>query len=139
LGHVRDVLITACPFEIPNFGMAPHEKLEAWQATHALALAVYRVTDGWPRAEQYGLTSQVRRAAFSAASNIAEGAAKRGAKEFARFLDISLGSLAELEYSFRLAEDLGYLKGEVLVKMKGLQTSAGRLTRRLLQAVLRRA
>jgi len=119
--------------------MAPHEKLEAWQATHALALAVYRVTDGWPRAEQYGLTSQVRRAAFSAASNIAEGAAKRGAKEFARFLDISLGSLAELEYSFRLAEDLGYLKGEVLVKMKGLQTSAGRLTRRLLQAVLRRA
>lgn len=118
--------------------MSPHEKLRAWQACHALALAVYRVTDRWPRTEQYGLTSQVRRAAFSAASNIAEGSAKRGAKDFARFLDISLGSLAELEYSFRLAEDLGYLGGDLLTEIKGLTASAGRLTRRLLQAVLRR-
>jgi len=107
--------------------MSPHEKLRAWQACHELALAVYRVSDRWPRTEQYGLTSQVRRAAFSAASNIAEGSAKRGAKDFARFLDISLGSLAELEYSFRLAEDLGYLSGDLLTEIKGRTASAGRL------------
>ena len=119
--------------------MPPHEKLRAWQAAHALTLAVYRATDTWPRVEQYELTSQVRRAAFSAPSNIAEGAAKRSAKEFARFLDISLGSLGELEYSIRLAEDLGYLRGETLTEIRGLHSSAGRLTRRLLQAVLRRS
>jgi len=123
----------------PALRMAPHEKLRAWQATHALTLCTYRATDTWPRTEQYGLTSQVRRAAFSAASNIAEGAAKRGAKDFARFLDTSLGSLGELEYSFRLAEDLGYLRGEALTEIKSLHSSAGKLTRRLHQAVLRRA
>jgi four helix bundle protein len=119
--------------------MAPHEKLRAWQAAHALTLAVYRATDAWPRVEQYGLTSQIRRAAFSVPANIAEGAAKRGAKDFARFLDISLGSLGELDYGFRLAEDLGYLRGEALTEIRGLHSSAGRLTRRLLQAVLRRS
>jgi hypothetical protein len=52
---------------------------------------------------------------------------------------MSLGSLGELEYSFRLAEDLGYLRAEALTEIRGLHSSAGRLTRRLLQAVLRRA
>jgi len=118
--------------------MAPHERLEAWQVTHKLALATYRTTDSWPRDEKYGLISQLRRCAFSAASNIVEGAAKRGRKEFARYLDISLGSLAELEYGFRLAQDLSYLKSPDLEEVKSLQSSAGRLTRRLYEAVARR-
>jgi len=118
--------------------MAPHERLEAWQVTHKLALATYRTTDTWPRDEKYGLISQLRRCAFSAASNIVEGAAKRGRREFARYLDISLGSLAELEYGFRLAQDLSYLKSPDLEEVTSLQSSAGRLTRRLYEAVARR-
>ena len=87
-----------------------HEGLKAWVAGHELVLVVYRVTSGWPAREQYGLTSQARRAAYSAAANIAEGSAKRGSKEFCRFLNISLGSIAELSCILLLARDLEYLQ-----------------------------
>jgi four helix bundle protein len=87
-----------------------HERLKSWSACHAVALAVYRVTQRWPSHEAYGLTSQARKAAYSASANIAEGAAKRGNAEFRRFLNISLGSLAELSYILLLARDLDYLK-----------------------------
>jgi four helix bundle protein len=78
--------------------MAPYERLDAWRMAHRLALLVYKVTDDWPTEERFGLTIQVRRAALSIPENIAEGAAKRGHREFRRFLDISLGSLSELTY-----------------------------------------
>jgi hypothetical protein len=77
----------------------PYERFEAWKVSHELALAVYSATRGWPRSELYGLTSQLRRAALSAPTNIAEGCAKRGPAEFRRFLDYSLGSLSELQPS----------------------------------------
>lgn len=113
----------------------PHERFEAWQYAHRLVLEVYRVTKSWPLEERYTLSAQVRRSAYSVPANIVEGAAKRGRHEFARFLDISLGSHAELGYGIRLAEDLGYLRGESLENLKGLHSSAGRLTRRLYEAV----
>ena len=115
--------------------MAPHERFEAWQYAHRVTLAIYRVTKTWPIEERYGLSAQVRRCAYSVPANIVEGAAKRGRKEFARYLDISLGSHAELGYGIRLAEDLGYLSGETLENLKTLHASAGRLTRRLYEAV----
>ena len=87
--------------------MQPFEKLVAWQACHRLALHVYRVTRRFPTEERYGLTSQIRRAATSAASNIAEGSAKRGTREFRRYLDNSRGSLAELACLLIIARDLG--------------------------------
>ncbi|MDH4348180.1 MAG: four helix bundle protein, partial [Gemmatimonadota bacterium] len=87
--------------------MFPFERLEAWRGCHELTLAVYSVTNTWPRHEQYGLISQSRRAAASAATNIAEGSAKRGPAEFRRYLDIVLGSLSELAYLLMLARDLG--------------------------------
>ena len=68
--------------------MRPYERLTAWQAAYELVLAVYHATETFPKTETYGLTSQLRRAAFSVAANIAEGAAKRGNGEFRRFLDI---------------------------------------------------
>jgi four helix bundle protein len=67
--------------------MMPYERFHAWKACDELAVAVYRTTATFPRHELYGLTSQARRAAFSAAANIAEGSAKRGAREFRRDLD----------------------------------------------------
>ena len=85
--------------------MMPFERLSAWQASHRLAMEVYRVTRSWPREEIYGLTSQARRAAVSIPSNIAEGAAKRGTREFGRFLDVALGSLSELTCLLRLSLD----------------------------------
>ncbi len=105
-----------------------HESLTSWIACHELVLAIYRVTSEWPTREQYGLTSQARRAAYSVAANIAEGSAKRGRRDFRRFLDISLGSLAELSYILRLARDLGYLKTEVWGEIEALRDHAGRLT-----------
>ena len=112
----------------PNRIPARHEGLKAWVACHELVLAVYRITSRWPIREQYGLTSQARRAAYSAAANIAEGAAKRGSREFCRFLNISLGSISELSYALKLGRDLGYLKAEEWGETEALRDHAGRLT-----------
>ncbi len=108
--------------------MMPYERLTAWQCCHALFLEIYRVTAGFPKSELYGLTSQMRRAAFSAAANIAEGSAKRGPHEFRRFLDISLGSLAELAYAIRAVTDLGLLTGDDADRLDQLRSKAGRVT-----------
>jgi hypothetical protein len=65
--------------------MMPYEKLTAWTVAHELALEVYAVTENWPRNELYGLTAQTRRAALSIPTNIAEGVAKSGPREFRRY------------------------------------------------------
>src|SRR5438094_6927158 len=107
--------------------MAHYENLVAWRECHALTLCVYRVTRGFPKDELYGLTSQARRAAFSAAANIAEGAAKRGPNEFRRFLDVSLGSLAELAYALRLSRELGLLSDQNRTEGDGPRNRTGYL------------
>ncbi len=115
----------------------PYERLQAWAACHELAIAIYRVTLTWPKAEQYALVTQARRAAFSAAANICEGSMRRGAKEFRRFLDISLGSLSELSYILRLASDLGFLDQTRGTELEIARDHAGRLTWGLYRAVSR--
>jgi four helix bundle protein len=112
-----------------------HEQLKAWVACHQLVLAIYQATRAWPASELYSLTSQARRAAYSAAANIVEGSAKRGSREFRRFLDNSMGSLAELSYICVLARDLGYLKAEVWGELEALRDHAGRLTWGLYRAI----
>ena len=84
------------------------EDLVVWQKAHQFALAVYRMTQGFPRSEVYGLTSQFRRAAVSIAANIAEGFRKRGNADKLRFLNIAQGSLEESRYYLILARDLEY-------------------------------
>ena len=83
--------------------------LLVWRKSHALTLAVYRVTESFPKHETYGLTSQLRRASASVPANIAEGCGRTGDAELARFLRIALGSVSELEYHLLLSRDLGYL------------------------------
>jgi four helix bundle protein len=112
-----------------------HEGLKAWVACHELTLAVYRITSPWPKDEQYALTSQVRRAAYGAAANIAEGSAKRGSREFRRFLDMSLGSLSELSYLLLLSRDLGYLTSDKWGELEAIRDHAGRLTWGLYRAL----
>jgi four helix bundle protein len=111
--------------------VATHEQLKAWQVSHELALAVYTATDSWPKAELFGLTSQARRAVHSVAANIAEGWAKRGRLELRRYLDISLGSRAELSYTLRLARDRNLLSEVDWKALEDLRGTAGSLVWRL--------
>ena len=87
-----------------------HHNLEAWQQAFTLVKSIYSSTAPFPKSELYGLTSQMRRAAVSIPSNIAEGAARDSTQEFLRFLFIARGSLAELETQLLIAHELGYLK-----------------------------
>jgi four helix bundle protein len=116
--------------------MAIYERIKAWERCHELGVAVYGVTDCWPPAERYGLTAQARRAAHSAAANIAEGCAKKGAREFRRFLDVSLGSLSELSYTLLLARDLQILPQDEWGKLDELQRKAGGMTWLLYRSLL---
>ena len=83
------------------------EDLIVWQRAHQFVLAIYRVTENFPRQEIYGLTSQLRRAAVSIPANIAEGFVKRGVADKLRYLNIAQGSLEESRYYLILASDLG--------------------------------
>jgi four helix bundle protein len=86
----------------------PHKQLDAWKFSMELTKAVYQMTATFPAEERYGLSQQMRRAAVSIPSNIAEGAGRNGAKEFLNFIGISRGSLAELETQLQLAVMRGF-------------------------------
>ncbi len=116
-----------------------YAQLKAWAACHEMALQVHLETRTWPFRDALHLIDQARRASFSAAANIAEGAAKRGPREFRRFLDIALGSLAELSYALLLARDLGYLTPARWGEMEAVRDHAGQLTWGLYLVVSKRA
>jgi four helix bundle protein len=89
--------------------MKDFKDLLIWQRSHQLALQIYRMTEGFPREELYGLTAQIRRSCSSVPTNIAEGCGREGGAELARFFQIAMGSASELEYQLLLARDLGFL------------------------------
>ena len=108
-------------------------KLLVWQRSHKLVLAIYSTSVGFPRSEQFGLTSQLRRAALSVPTNIAEGSKRQSEADFARFLNMAEGSLAETEYLLMVSRDLGYIESpaasrhlkevtEILRMLAGLRT-----------------
>jgi len=115
--------------------MVPYERFDAWQIAHQLALKIYSETEGWPTNEKYGITSQIRRAALSAPTNIAEGSAKRGNRELRRYLDIALGSLSEVSYLLRFSKDRGILHAERFIELDELRNRAGQLTWRLYESL----
>ena len=86
-----------------------HKDMEIWKKSIDLVTRVYEITKTFPDDEKFGLVSQIRRASVSIPSNIAEGAARNSDKEMIRFLDISLGSIAELETQLIIAENLKYV------------------------------
>ncbi len=90
----------------------PHKQLEAWKISMELVKAVYSITSAFPAEERYGLSQQMRRAAVSIPSNIAEGAARSSAKEYAHFIAVARGSLAELDTQIRIAQMLGFARDE---------------------------
>ncbi len=113
----------------------PYERLLAWRACHELWIGIHRATASWPVEERFGLVAQLRRAALSASSNVAEGAARKGSKDFARFLNIALGSLSEVSCQLRGARDLGFVDGPEFARLDALQQTAGKLTMGLYQAM----
>jgi four helix bundle protein len=112
-----------------------YKELLVWQKGMALAKLVYRLTVRFPREEKFGLTSQIRRAAVSVPSNIAEGQARQSIKEFLQFLSHAEGSLAELETQILLSMELGFVRQEdvkeILEKIDELQKMLVGLKRKL--------
>ena len=102
--------------------MQDFRKLQVWQKSHALTLKVYQATQGFPSDERFGLTSQLRRAAVSIESNLAEGSSRGSDSDFGRFVQMSLGSASEVECQLLVARDLGFLTtAEHLVIEKEVQ------------------
>jgi len=89
--------------------MRDHRNLRAFELTDDLALDIYRLTNRFPKSEQYGLTNQMRRAGLSTACNIVEGCARSTQVELLRFLDVAHGSARELDYQISVAHRLHYL------------------------------
>ena len=109
-----------------------HKDLDVWRESMRLAREVYRVTATFPKEELYGLVSQMRRAAVSVPSNIAEGAARASTKEFAQFLYTASGSLSELETQLLLAKELGWItEGEVFELVEKVRMTIFGLIRQL--------
>jgi four helix bundle protein len=114
---------THADFDVMDGTLRDHRNLDAFKLAHTLILLVYRVTRDFPRDELYGITSQMRRSAVSAATNIVEGYGRRSDADRFRFLDIAFGSIREIGYYIELSHDLGFLHRN---RMKELTQIQGR-------------
>ena len=103
------------------------EDLEAWQISIKLATNIYSLTKNFPKEELFGITSQMRRAAVSISSNIAEGSNRSSVKEYIKFIFISLGSLTELESQLILSAELGFINQNQLTEMRMLTKKTGEI------------
>jgi four helix bundle protein len=106
--------------------MRNYKDLVVWEKAHRLTLAIYKNTKAFPSDERFGLTSQMRRASASIAANLAEGCGRRSDGEMGRFIQIAMGSGAELSYHLLLARDLGLLETRVY---QGLDSDLGTVMR----------
>jgi four helix bundle protein len=115
-----------------------YRDLIVWQKSLDLVCEVYRLTDRFPSGDRFGLTFQMRRAATSIASNIAEGHERHGRGDFRRFVSIALGSLAELETQIELGTRLGFVDSARIATVNGVADQVGRMLGTMLRR-LRRA
>jgi len=111
------------------------QKLEVWKHADELAFQVYNATRHFPKEEIYGITSQIRRASLSIPTNIVEGYSRKGDRELARFINISLGSLAETKYLLYFSNRLGYINIQNYKELKAGYDVLGKLLWRFYEAV----
>ena len=104
-----------------------YQDLKVWHKAISLIEIVYQVSKSFPSTETFGLTNQIRRAAISIASNIAEGAARRSQREFSQFISIALGSLAEVETQLIIANRLGYCESKNLTTGIDVASEVGKM------------
>lgn len=97
--------------------MKDFRQLKVWEKSHQLALAIYKASKEFPKQELYGRTSQIRRASISVPTNIAEGCGRNTDADFARFLQMAMGSASETEYQLILAHDLQFLPKDSYEKL----------------------
>lgn len=109
--------------------------LEVFKKAHELALDIYKITSNFPREETYGLVSQMRRAAVSINSNLAEGGARPSKGEFRQFVGVARGSVAELEYQIKLSKDLGMIKVEDIKKVESEAEEISRMLTGLMSKI----
>jgi four helix bundle protein len=119
--------------------MRDYTKIEAWRLADDLAVAIYERTRTFPREELYGLTSQIRRAAYSVAANIVEGSSRESKRDYLHFLYIARGSLSETQYFVHLAGRLNYLTAEESTTLHDQTRHAFACLHGLIQAVEKEA
>jgi four helix bundle protein len=107
--------------------MRPHEKLDVWKKAIDFVVAIYKVTESFPKEEKFGLISQIRRAAVSIPANIAEGAARRSPKEFVHFLSNSQGSASEVETELLISHRLRYIQEGEYFELLSMLDDIGRM------------
>jgi four helix bundle protein len=115
----------------------PHRRLTVWGKAMDFVIQVHGVTAHFPASEKYGLVSQMRRAALSIPSNIAEGAARKGRKDYVRFLYTSRGSLSELDTQVEVAARLRYLTPKAAAELQGRLDELSRMLNGLIGALSR--
>ncbi len=115
--------------------MPGYRDLKVWELGVELSLEVYRLSSSFPKNEQYGLSSQIQRAAVSITSNIAEGHARKSQKEFLRFLNIAKGSLAELETQLIIANRLGFVEDDRISVVLNKAEDESRMLSSLMRSV----
>ncbi len=107
--------------------MRSHNNLDAWKRSVDFVVDIYKVTNGFPKEEKFGLTSQVRRASVSIPANIAEGAARRSPKEYLQYLSHAQGSASEVETELLIAFRLGFLTAEDYDRLRTDLDNIGRM------------
>ena len=116
----------------------PHKNLDVWKKSLDLIIRVYKLTKDFPHYEYYGIVAQMRRAALSISSNIAEGAARQTKKEFIQHLYIAQGSLSELDTQFEIAKSLGYLVSNELIHISELAVRVDKMITGLIKSLKRK-
>jgi four helix bundle protein len=117
------------------FMVQSFRELLVWQRALQLTISIYRLTQGFPREEIYGLTSQIRRAAVSVPSNIAEGHGRLSTGEYRQFLGVARGSNFELQTQIEIARALGFGDSKLLDEAEGLSFEVGKMISGVLNAI----
>ena len=115
-----------------------YKRLEVWKRAWGMAVAVYALSESWPRAETFGLTTQVRQAAVSVGANIAEGSGRGSAGEYAQFLGYAIGSLNEVDHHLGIAKYVGCSSRAAIEELEADIRPIGKLLHRLRVVTMRR-